>query len=326
MNSGDIVVFDMTQTPPRSMNVIKVGPSLLTALQISSDGTRLVATRGYPLSPSVPLAARIWDIRAPHSPQFISDVTMPWTFPAANTGAFDPADRFLVQPSYTVWPSGQSSNASTHPGNSVNLIDTHANPPQVLGGTTFGPDFVSSCMVSRDGQRTWVVSQADLGPWELREVDLSNPAQPVPTGRSIAAPTGGRGFHQFREGVMFGELHASGAALVGAPHPIFLSAPNDAGKAYALAASFATRPGTAIGKRILPLQLDALFTLSRANPAVFHGFTGVLDAKGQASAFLIPPPWPALRGLVIYVAGVVMDTTQPFGIGTVTNAEAIAIR
>ena len=105
-----------------------------------------------------------------------------------------------------------------------------------------------------------------------------------------------------------------------------LAAALDGGKPYVMAASFSTRPGIKLGTRVIPLAADALFGASQSLPAVFQGFQGYLNAQGRAVGVIQVPALPALKGLSVYVAGVILDPASPFGVGTVTNAAHVMLR
>lgn len=133
-------------------------------------------------------------------------------------------------------------------------------------------------------------------------------------------------FNRYMQILTFGEVHAYGPAMVGTSYPVYFSSPNDAGKHFVLAASFGTRPGIPVGARTIPLVPDALFTVSRTVPALFQGFTGVLNGQGQTTGRIAIPALSALRGTVVYVAGIVVDPAAPLGIGTISNAERIVLQ
>jgi hypothetical protein len=114
--------------------------------------------------------------------------------------------------------------------------------------------------------------------------------------------------------------------MIGTSYPVYFSSPNDAGKLFVLAASFSTQPGIPVGARAVPLVPDALFAVSRTVPALFQGFTGVLNGRGQTTGRIAIPALSVLRGTVVYVAGVVVDPAAPLGIGTISNAERIVVQ
>jgi len=105
-----------------------------------------------------------------------------------------------------------------------------------------------------------------------------------------------------------------------------LNAPGDANKAYVLAASFSNL-GIPIGSRVIPLFPDSLFVLTVTNaiPTVFQNYTGILDGSGRATATLVLLPFPALKGVILHHAFLVIDPTKPFSIGTISNGLPVVI-
>jgi hypothetical protein len=96
--------------------------------------------------------------------------------------------------------------------------------------------------------------------------------------------------------------------------------PVDAGKPYLLAASFGRRPALGFGTgEMLCLAPDPLLFVSAGqNNAIFQGFFGTTDAKGEATAAVnIPKSLPPGLGITVFVAGVIFDAT--FRVQTVTN-------
>ena len=85
--------------------------------------------------------------------------------------------------------------------------------------------------------------------------------------------------------------------------------PARAGQLYLLGAAGGNQPGLPLGGgRTLALAVDPLFLLSFASPSgVFAGFVGFLDAQGAGAGFVNMPNLPELRGLQIYVSGLVLD-------------------
>lgn len=110
------------------------------------------------------------------------------------------------------------------------------------------------------------------------------------------------------------------APVPGTTYPILVSFPLEPGAAYVVALSLALRPGFSVpGGRVVHLRPDGLFRLSLVNPAVFRGFQGRLDAKGEAVARIAIPASAQLSGLRFFVAAVTLDASgirsiaSPFG-------------
>lgn len=115
-----------------------------------------------------------------------------------------------------------------------------------------------------------------------------------------------------------------GAALQSGPDEVSLAsggviafhvdeAPTAAGRVYVIATSITgTAPGVPVGAALpLPIVQDWLTSLALgwANNGEWPGFIGTLDAKGDARATLVilPGSEPALAGLELYFAGLVLD-------------------
>lgn len=104
-------------------------------------------------------------------------------------------------------------------------------------------------------------------------------------------------------------LSANGPAMLGQATPLLLSAPAHGGAFYLAGSSLDLGP-IDLGSTLLALSPDMLLSASIggiAAPASFAGYMGHLDASGHASAAIVVPAYPALSGLVIYTAYVVLD-------------------
>lgn len=303
--TSTITIVDLAQSPPAPVGSIPT-PTNTAAIRVSPDGARLVAMH----QPNAfTTAMRAWDLANPRQPQSLGDAPVAAEASAVRP-AFDPGNRFVVSVATT------SLNPSF-----VMLFDAHAATPSNLYMLAAGAFVLQGLTVTRDGNRAFVAVTERHLPASIREVDLRNPNAPAFTNRVMLR------FFAPYELVAFGALHADGPVTIGANHPVRLSVPTRGGASYAMAASFGTAPGIPVGGgRVVPLQPDALFAASRALPSVFQNFTGVLDGQGQAVATVRVPATPALRGLSFFVAAVVLDPSQPQGIGTVSNAERLRIR
>lgn len=83
-------------------------------------------------------------------------------------------------------------------------------------------------------------------------------------------------------------------------------------------------PAPLIG--IFPLNPPYLFnTWGPSSPSVFTNFAGHLDAAGQATATIDPPPTATLVGQTVWGAAVSLDPQGPMGIGFVSNGVTTVI-
>jgi hypothetical protein len=125
-----------------------------------------------------------------------------------------------------------------------------------------------------------------------------------------------------------GTVNLSMTALpqTGTTLPFVLNAPGEGGKTYVMAASFGNT-GISIGGRTVPLSFDMLLLLTVQNvlPAVFQKYQGTLSAGGTASASLLIPAGPGLKGVTLHHAFVVIDASKPGGVGTVSNGLAVTL-
>jgi len=108
--------------------------------------------------------------------------------------------------------------------------------------------------------------------------------------------------------------------------------PSDAGKSYALAVSFSTRPD-AVGPfpngEVMNLAADPLFFASATDslPFIFAGFRGVLDAQARGQAQIhIPSTIPPGLDLALHVGGIVVDAAAPGSVSTVLSSVTFVLR
>lgn len=300
-----ITVIDLTQNPPAPTGSFAAPPNL-ASIRVSPDGQRLFAMHQPNLTF---LRARVWDLSTQNQPQQVADLQVQAEAAAAKP-AYDPGNRFVVAAASPLLAPSY-----------VMLFDTHATTPSVGYVLSAGAYLMHGIAVTRDGNRAFVsVTEWNL-PASIREVNLQNPAQPAFTNRVMLR------FFDAYELESFGEVHATGAVRRGQTHAINVSVPTHANQPYAMAASFGASPGIPAGSgRRIPLNPDALFAASRTLPSVFQSFNGTLDARGQATARIAVPAAAALSGVSLFVAAVVLDPSQPNGIGVVSNAERLRIR
>lgn len=207
------------------------------------------------------------------------------------------------------------------------LIGSAALPPSVLrwstsGLTTFAASAPADAIGSledgtfavggQNGRRLAVVHLDGLGT-AIRSVDVTGVLGVV---RSIAA-YGARG------------LSGSASMTPNASLPLHFQSPTpgDANMPYVILPSLSTTPGLTITPSMhIAVNVDALTQLALAGflPGA-PGFIGALDPQASAQASLFLPG--TLRGVRIYLAGVVLDLSQPWPglVRTVTNTLAITL-
>jgi len=118
-------------------------------------------------------------------------------------------------------------------------------------------------------------------------------------------------------------LLASGPMTPGSTVTLRCEYPENAGHGYLMGASFGFSPGIPIqGLGTLALNPDILFFIVPFLPTVFQNFTGQLDAKGNATAYVHVPGDPKLVGVRFYCAYV---TAQRLASG-ISNLVIIQIR
>ena len=117
----------------------------------------------------------------------------------------------------------------------------------------------------------------------------------------------------------------------GLPHPggtidFALTASDSAGLTYQLGSSLGRGP-IPIGTRMVHLSLDGLLVVSACNvlPAVFSGYRGRIDSKGQARAAIHIPNTPAVIGARIHTAFVTLDPSAPSGIRSISDTSLFSI-
>jgi hypothetical protein len=116
------------------------------------------------------------------------------------------------------------------------------------------------------------------------------------------------------------KITGSGPATPGSTYTYRLNFPDSPGRAYVCAMSFGLRPGIALADgtgRVINLDpTSPLFVVSLGGiPAITGGYTGVLDAQGNATATIAIQPGtpPDIRW---HFSAVVLDPSAPSGIVT----------
>jgi len=121
-------------------------------------------------------------------------------------------------------------------------------------------------------------------------------------------------------------LSMTAVPQIGTTIPLALDSPADAGKPYHLAASFGNA-GIQYGGKTIPLTQDPLYMLTVANssPQMFQNYVGFLNGSGKATASLVVPNSSALVGVTVYHAFLVIDGSQPYHLGTISNGLAVEL-
>jgi beta-propeller repeat-containing protein len=118
----------------------------------------------------------------------------------------------------------------------------------------------------------------------------------------------------------------TGTGRIGTPITFSLLASDDSGLPYHVGTSFGSGP-IALGSRSLGLSPDALLVESVGgnHPGTFQDYSGWISANATATATLHLPNAPALVGLRLYTAFVTLDTSEPFGIKSISDTTMFAI-
>jgi hypothetical protein len=121
-------------------------------------------------------------------------------------------------------------------------------------------------------------------------------------------------------------LSMTAVPQIGTVIPLALDSPADAGKAYHMAASFGNA-GINYGGKTIPLTEDPLYmlTFSNAAPQMFQNYVGYLNGSGKATASLAVPNSSSLIGVTVYHAFLVIDGSQPYHLGTISNGLAVEL-
>jgi len=129
---------------------------------------------------------------------------------------------------------------------------------------------------------------------------------------------------ELRPGIV--NLSMTAVPQIGTTIPLALDSPADASKAYHVAASFGNT-GFQYGGKTIPLDQDPLYALTIANsaPEMFQNYVGFLNVSGKATANLAVPNSTSLVGVTVYHAFLVIDASQPYHLGTVSNALAVEL-
>jgi len=121
-------------------------------------------------------------------------------------------------------------------------------------------------------------------------------------------------------------IEGDDASKIGKTTKLELHASANAGMRFQAATAFGTGP-ISVDSRFLALSPDGLFflTLLGQGQPVFTGFSGKLDAKGEAKIAIQIPNAPALKGLQLFTAYVVLDAKSTSGISALSNTHRLVI-
>lgn len=90
---------------------------------------------------------------------------------------------------------------------------------------------------------------------------------------------------------------------------------NDPGKEFWIPMALGTVPGLAVPPRVVPINPDAIFTLTAQRwPGFYAGHFGRLDARGEAQARFTFPAVPAFIGFRFSFVGMTFESDWPQGI------------
>ncbi len=128
------------------------------------------------------------------------------------------------------------------------------------------------------------------------------------------------------------EVVGSFTAPLGAVTSWTLKSPQDPNRPYLAAVAFANSPGFPLAlldplgtdSRVVPLTPDDLLFLSISQSLPnFVGFSGVLSPTGEATASLVVPGEPTLRGTTIWMSFTTFDPGYPLGVRAMAAAHEI---
>ena len=142
--------------------------------------------------------------------------------------------------------------------------------------------------------------------------------QQVPPGTYlVGAPVGA----PMSVGGVATSISALGAPKLGTTRNYDLCSPLDAGAIHLLMASTSSTAGAQTCAGLVPLDPGPLLIASLTDWMVFPGFFGVLDGAGRSQApALALPAAPALAGLPVVLAFVVLDPSLPCAIRRISSA------
>jgi hypothetical protein len=105
------------------------------------------------------------------------------------------------------------------------------------------------------------------------------------------------------------------------------SSPSDANLPFVVGFAAGIQPGIPLADaRVIPLNYDFLLQLSLSpGNGIFVGNVGTLDSAGLAQGFIAIPAVPSLAGIVFHAALVVVDASNPTGVGSISPPLTITV-
>ncbi|MEK6861630.1 MAG: S8 family serine peptidase [Nanoarchaeota archaeon] len=116
--------------------------------------------------------------------------------------------------------------------------------------------------------------------------------------------------------------------IIGQSFNLGINDPLDTNKQYFILASFGNFPVIILPDgRVIYLTNDGLLTfiLQSFNTGLFQNTFGTLDSYGRAMAAISIPNIPALSGLTLYFAYIILDPSAPLGVGTISYTIPVTI-
>jgi hypothetical protein len=238
----------------------------------------------------------------------------------------------------TLTASGFSSSFAANLGSAVTVFSSTNFETAVLKGQWHGFDFGTT--FKRDPRKSLVIELRYKGGSGGARCYRASPADPL-VRRAVRVGTGAYSATTATSvdglapklKIRFGSdtrVNAARTASVGKTLNFSWSAKDFGGKTYLGAAAFGTNPGIVLpgdDGRILPLNPDPLFFMSRFTPSVFVGFDGKLDSTGSAAGQVKVANVSGLAGIAFYLGVVVVDTAAgvPNGIADVSDAARVLL-
>ncbi|MBN2491329.1 MAG: hypothetical protein JXQ29_10830 [Planctomycetes bacterium] len=215
---------------------------------------------------------------------------------------------YTFQATANQWTSLGAQGSFGYDGQRVLVIEIRY---RGFGTTNQGSTSIRSYTSSTNSNRVWANGS----------YPAPGPADPYSTPIGHAPSTSG-GIRVCLTYLTTNVLLADDQVKVGASASIAVtSAP--AGASYVIAASLGQGPGIHLGPScVVHLAQDGLFFVSLLGGGLFSNYTGIVPASGNFSATLNVPNIPALTGICVYHAGVLVGSGSILGC---TNTDSTVI-